>query len=95
MREHHTRIGDATRSISEHGAVMEHSVWAPSRLIDGRCCGRKTHPYKRELRAGPGSCCFKCGREYGLDGEQRPNWAYNVDGDGNYHRYEPLGNAHE
>jgi hypothetical protein len=86
------QIGDFTRSINEHGCIIEHSRWKPSRLDEfGRCCGRKPHPYKAALRLGPGSCCFKCGREYGTDGKQRPNYAYKVDGDGNYCRDEPKG----
>ena len=87
----HVQIGEYFRTVNEHGCVIEHSRWRASQLNEGRCCGRKTHPYKQALRLGPGTCCFKCNREYGLDGNQRPNHAFKSDGAGYYRRDEPLG----
>ena len=89
----HTQIGEYSHTVNDHKAIIEHSLWKPSRLDDGRCCGRKTHPYRKALRLGPGSCCLKCGREYGTDGQQRPNYAYRIDALGNYRRDEPKGPA--
>lgn len=87
----HMQVGEYTRSVNEHGVIIEHSSWLPSRLEDGRCCGRKTHPYKKALAGGPGTICLKCGREYDLCGDQRHNWAYRLGQDGIYHRDEPKG----
>lgn len=89
---HPEQIGAFSHSVNEHGCVIEHSAWKPFRLgDDGRCCGRKTHPYQKALSAGPGSVCLRCGREYGTSGEQRPNYAYKLGGDGNFQRDEPKG----
>lgn len=56
-------------------------VFAPRHLDEnGRCCGRKTHPYQTIRGMGgtkdPHSCCFKCDAEYDADGHQRANWAW-------------------
>ena len=94
----HTQIGAYSYTVNEHGARIEHSRWSPSVLDgEGRCCGRKTHPYKTKygLRSWPDphSCCFRCGREYKANGEQRSNYAYLKDAEGNYSRDEPKGLA--
>ena len=50
----------------------------------GRCCGRKPLYYKGgSWRSPPGSpmyFCIGCDREYGPDGHQRPNWAWDEKG---------------
>lgn len=42
----------------------------------GRCCGRKPHPYKRPQ---PHLVCFRCNAQYDpRTGEQQENWAYKL-----------------
>ena len=95
----HTQIGMYSSTINKHGVRIEHSRWEPSALDEqGRCCGRKAHQYKTKTgfwktTPDPHSCCFKCNREYGPDGKQRPNYAYTLGEDGNYSRDEPKGPA--
>jgi hypothetical protein len=87
-REMHQQVGKTTFSVNEYGARIEHTVWTPSRLDDGRCCGRKPNFYK--TRKGwdivEYYCCFRCDREYASDGVQRQNYAYKLDEKGNYRR---------
>lgn len=92
----HEQIGLYTYSINEYGCTIEHSTWRPSVLENGRCCGRKTHPYKNasssasfRVQKDPHSCCFKCDREYDPAGNQRPNYAYRITSEGDYCRDEP------
>ena len=51
---------------------------------NGRCCGRKPLYYKGgSWRSPPGSpmyFCYRCDREYGPDGHQRANWAWDGNG---------------
>lgn len=61
--------------------MSEPSVSPPRKLgADGRCCGRKTHPYKTKMGMGsvkdPHSCCFRCNAEYDASGRQRASWAW-------------------
>lgn len=86
----HVQIGEASHFVNQWGANMERTVWAPSRLEEGRCCGRKAHLYKKALASGAGLCCFRCDREYDLDGQQRPNYFYRFKSDGYYHREKAL-----
>ena len=90
----HIQIGEASRSVNEHGAIIEHSVWAPSQLDgNGRCCGRKPHAYKTAngLASSPDPhlFCFSCNRQYEPSGVQRPNSFFKLDGVGNY-RFEKV-----
>lgn len=73
MTDQHVRIGEATHYRNKHGADVEHQAWEPSRMVEGRCCGRKPIQYKR---LGPPNFCLKCNRAYDVSGEQIPNWAF-------------------
>jgi hypothetical protein len=83
----HVQVGVADRYENRWGVTVEHTAWLQSHLDEGgRCCGRKPHGYKRALRNGPGSICLRCHREYGSDGDQRPNETFRFRADGCYHR---------
>ena len=51
---------------------------------DGRCCGVKPHHYKggswRSPPGSPLSICLTCNREFGPDGRQRANDAWDAQG---------------
>lgn len=82
-------IAPPTYATNEHGCVIETTVWAPARLDDaGRCCGRKPIEYKRS--PDHHFFCHRCHRDFLPNGEQRQNWAYRLDGYGNYVRERPL-----
>jgi len=70
-------------STNEYGATIEHGVFAPVSLDEGRCCGRKPLVYKT---GGLRLFCHRCSREYNPDGTQRQNWAYKLRSDGNFSR---------
>lgn len=57
---------------------------------EGRCCGRKPLFYKGgSWRSPPGSpkyFCTRCFREFGPDGKQRPNFAWQRTEDGTWYR---------
>lgn len=55
--------------------VGAESATAPEVSLDekGRCCGRKPLHYKRP---SPHYFCCRCDRQYGPDGQWRPNWAW-------------------
>lgn len=93
----HAQVGSSARSVNTHGTIIEHTAWRPSRLEDGRCCGRKPLRYKTErgalVKKDPHWFCTRCCREYADDGEQRPNFHYRFREDGLYHRDEPVGHA--
>ena len=92
MEPQHKQIDDAIFTINAHGVIIEITSWQISYTVDGRCCGRKTHGYKKALASGPGSCCFKCSREYDTDGRQIPNWAYELNDDKTiFRRNKPTG----
>lgn len=66
---------------------MTDPVPSKARLDEkGRCCGRKPIFYKGgSWRSPPGSpmhFCCGCQREFGPDGEHRPNWAWMKDSNG-------------
>ena len=50
----------------------------------GRCCGVTPHHYKggswRRPPGSPLSICMTCDREYGPDGRQRANFAWDAEG---------------
>jgi hypothetical protein len=81
-------LSQPTYTINEHGCVIETTVWAPARLADGRCCGRKPIEYKRS--PDHHFFCPRCNREYLPTGVQRQNWAYKLTSAGNYVRERPL-----
>lgn len=70
----HIAIGPPKRWVNEHGATIELQAWEPSRLQDGRCCGRKPLEYRRS--PDHHKFCTRCNRDYLPTGEQRQNWAY-------------------
>lgn len=90
----HEQIGVSSHSVNEYGATIQHTRWRPSRLVDGRCCGRKPHHYKTEggalFRKDPHACCFRCDRDYNPDGSQRESTFYRLDAEGNYLRDQPI-----
>ena len=60
----------------------------------GRCCGRKPIYYRGGSWCSPMNCpmhfCDRCDREYGPDGVQRDNWAWNADGSRKVWRDDPI-----
>lgn len=76
-----------TYSINEHGCTIEHGVFLPATLIDGRCCGRKPITYKT---GGLRYFCDRCTREYAPDGKQQANWAFKLLPSGDFSRDRPM-----
>lgn len=62
--------------IGSEGVVPKVLVSGPRKLDEkGRCCGRKPLIYKKPDFH---YFCWKCNREFGKDGIQRSNWAFEI-----------------
>jgi hypothetical protein len=76
-----------TYSVNEHGCTIEHGIFAPTTLDQGRCCGRNPMVYKT---GGLHFFCPRCNRHYDPAGRQRSNWAFKAMPDGNFEQFRPM-----